>query len=93
MLLLGIAALQLLEIELDMRIDLREKPLEFALGKVALFRIHRLEFAPINGNQLARKQVELLAQEREGAADLAHRIEIITSEFGNRLVVGSELFQ
>src|SRR5215831_7717006 len=76
-----------------MRLDLREQPLEFALGNVALFGMPRLAFAPIEGDQLARKQVELLAPECEGAADLPHRLAIVASELGYRLVVGSELLQ
>jgi hypothetical protein len=55
--------------------------------------MHRLECAPIDGDQLTRKQVALLTQERAGAADLPQCIKIVAAKLGNCLMVRSELLQ
>src|SRR5262249_12411261 len=68
-------------------------PLEFARGKGALFGMHRRACAPIEGDQLAHTPGELLAQERQGAANLPHRLAIVASQRGYRLVVGAERLQ
>lgn len=93
MVILVIATLQRLELRLPARLALREQPLQCAVGNVALLRMQRLAFAPVDSDQLAREQAHLLAQKCAGTAALPQRLEIVAPEGGNRLVVGAELWQ
>jgi hypothetical protein len=56
-------------------------------------RVDRSELAAIDGNKLRTEEVQLLAQQSEGAADLAQGLKVVFAEVSHRLVVGPELLQ
>jgi hypothetical protein len=88
-----VTGIALFEISFNTLVNLREELREPILGKVALFRIDCPELATIDGDQFGTEEVELLAQQREGAADLSKGLKVVLAEVGDRLVIGPELFQ
>ena len=92
-LLLVVAAIKLFVGCVDTLVDLYNELLELVWYEVVLFRVDRLELAAINSNKLRPAEVQLLAQQREGAADLPKGRKIVLAKVGNRLVVRPELLQ
>jgi hypothetical protein len=88
-----VTAIELVEVGFATRVNLREELREPVLGKVALVRVDRSEFAAIDGDQCRTEEVQLLAQQRAGAADLSNGLEVVLAAVGNRLVIGPELLQ
>src|SRR5262249_34746710 len=71
LIILRVTAIEFFEISFNTLVNLREELRELILGKVTLFRVDRPELAPIDGDQFRTEEVELLAQQSEGAADLS----------------------
>src|SRR3954454_15879750 len=61
--------------------------------EVALAIVDRLEFAAVDHDELATEQVQLLTKQRERAADLSDRHQVVLAKIGNGLEIGGELFE
>ena len=86
-------AVKFLEIALDALVDLLEEFRELVLGEVALFGVDRFELAAVDGDEFAREEVQLLAQQRELTADLPQGLQVVLAEVRNRLVIRPQLLQ
>jgi len=88
-----IAVVEIVEVGIDLLVEILELPLELALGDVAGAVVGGLELAAVDGDELAAKQVEVAAEQDEGAADLADGFAIVFAKVGDGLEVRGELAQ
>jgi hypothetical protein len=91
--LVGVPAVKCRERVLDALVELPVEPLELAPGEVALFGVDRFALAAVNGDELTRKEVQLLAEQRARTADLPDGLQVVLTEVRHRLVIKPQLLQ
>jgi hypothetical protein len=80
-----ISSLQLFEIVRHSPIDLGDHLREFGCGKGPSLGVDGSELTAIDRHQLTAEQIELCAQQPQGATDFAKRGEVLTPNVGARL--------
>jgi hypothetical protein len=92
-LLVGVPAVKCRERVLDALVDRPEEPLELGPGEVALFGVDRCALAAVNGDERTRKEVQLRAEPRKGAADLPDGLQVVLTAGRTRLVIRPQRLQ
>ena len=80
-----VLTVQGLERALDALVDLLEGFAELVLGEVTLFGVDRFALAAVDGDERARKEVQLLTQPRELTPDLPQGPQVVLAEVRHRL--------
>ena len=91
-----IAVVEIVEVGIDLLVEILELLLELALGDVAGTVVGGLELAAVDtvpvflrdGDELAAKEVEVAAEQDEGAADLADGFAVVFAKVGDGLAEG-----
>ena len=77
----------------DARGDLRQALCARVGWEVARLRVDRSALAAIDGDEFGSEEVSLLAEARNGAADLSYGRAVVLAEVGDGLGIGRELLQ
>ena len=82
-----IGLIQLVEVTIQTRLDLRQTPPHLGTRKVPVAGVRSLELAAVNNHQPLTKQVQTAAQDDKLTTYTTNRLAVVLAEVRNRLVV------
>lgn len=88
-----ILLVEIVQVGCNLGVDRADELKQFLFGEGAAIMIHRAERAAVKRDQLAAKQLQLMTKQRELAANLLQRCDIVFAKIRDGFVIRMQLAQ